>query len=67
MKETNQPRVMSEEEKPRFLSELQVLVPIAREAKEKAPRFVSLSLESSREDLGSISTLVSMVGVECSD
>jgi len=59
--ESNVPRVMSDEERPRFLSELQVLVPIAREAKEKAPKFAWLSIEGSREDLQGISTLVSMV------
>lgn len=54
-------RSLLEDEKPRFLSELRAMIPSAREAQEKTPKFLVVALEGSKEDIGTIMNLISMV------
>jgi hypothetical protein len=54
-------RNLSEDEKPRFLSELRAMVPSAREAQEKTPKFLMIALDGTKEDIGTIMNLISMV------
>ncbi|ORX34790.1 hypothetical protein BD324DRAFT_635028 [Kockovaella imperatae] len=53
-------RDLPDEEKPRFVAELRNLLPVAKEAQDKAPRLLLISLESGMEQLQAVTALISM-------
>jgi len=52
---------MTEEDKPKVITELRGMLPAAREAQEKMPRFLMLAADRARDEITTLGTLVSMV------
>lgn len=52
---------ISDEDKPRFVAETKALLPLAREAQEKMPKFLLIAVDRTPEDIGTVTQLISMV------